>query len=35
VPVLKEVIAEDNVHLKFPAQDAIKAINARSKKKGK
>jgi HEAT repeat protein len=36
VPVLRAVAAEDNVHLKGPAQDALKAINARIRKgKGK
>jgi hypothetical protein len=36
VPVLRAVAAEDNVHLKGPAQEALKAINARIRKgKGK
>jgi HEAT repeat protein len=32
VPTLKGVIAEDNVHLKLPAQEAIKTINMRARK---
>jgi hypothetical protein len=35
LPVLHEVIAEGNIQLKFPAQDATKAINGRRRNKGK
>jgi LSD1 subclass zinc finger protein len=34
LPALREMIAEDNVHLKSAAQDPIKAINARRRGKG-
>jgi hypothetical protein len=34
LPVLRKVIEEGKIQLKFPAQDAIKAINARRRGKG-
>ena len=32
VPALRAVVAEDNVHLKLPAQEAIRTINMRARK---